>query len=475
MDFRRQLAESSGIERPTKKFKSSTPKGVKLAAGYTDRTKGRSDEEEDDKAKRIKALEEVMKLGQIDEATFEKLRDEIVGGDISATHLVKGLDRRLLERVRRGEDVYNSLPKPEPEAPIADVDEEFDKLEEKELAPVTREKTPKKGELAQIQAESSSTGTKRSRDQILADFKAQRKAALEAKAATLDLGSKFRKIGEKKDGPRIEIDENGREILITTDENGNIKRKVRKAKTQDAAQTDLVESMKKKEILGADVAIPEALPVQQEDSESEDIFEGVGDEYDPLGGLEDDDVTSSEEEGEEKTKPISKPKESISVTSTENIESKSTKEPAATTKTAPRNYFGDKPATAEDEPQFNPLSDPTILAALRRSRDAAVVDKASVDPEEEARRKKREAMLASANRDFDDLDMGFGASRFDDADEMEAGDDVKFSEWKGTAGDDGEEGDKERGGKKRKRGPKKRKGDKDSAADVMKVLEQRKR
>src|SRR4051794_27934097 len=107
-DFARQLAEHkrelSG-QPPTKKFRfSAAPKGTKLAQGYQDRTSlrradGEDAETHDDKEKRLKALEEMMKLQQIDQSTFEKLRDEIgVGGDASSTHLVKGLDWKLLER-----------------------------------------------------------------------------------------------------------------------------------------------------------------------------------------------------------------------------------------------------------------------------------------------------------------------------------------------------------------------------------------
>ena len=48
-----------------------------------------------------------MKLQQIDRPTFERLRDDIIGGDINAVHLMKGLDFKLLERVRRGEDVLS--------------------------------------------------------------------------------------------------------------------------------------------------------------------------------------------------------------------------------------------------------------------------------------------------------------------------------------------------------------------------------
>ena len=92
-----------------KKFKSaSAPKGSRLAKGYEDRTSLRREHEDEQtaKEKKLKELEEMMKNEKIDQATFEKLRDQMgVGGDLESTHLVKGLDRKLLERVRRGDDL----------------------------------------------------------------------------------------------------------------------------------------------------------------------------------------------------------------------------------------------------------------------------------------------------------------------------------------------------------------------------------
>ena len=53
-----------------------------------------------DLEQRIAALEELVKKGQIDRATFEKLRIELgVGGDVQSTHMVKGLDWELLKKV----------------------------------------------------------------------------------------------------------------------------------------------------------------------------------------------------------------------------------------------------------------------------------------------------------------------------------------------------------------------------------------
>ncbi|KAH7064741.1 hypothetical protein B0J12DRAFT_706521 [Macrophomina phaseolina] len=504
IDFQRQLAEQRYGDRPAKKFKSSAaPKGSRLAAGYVDRARTREEEqdEEDDRARRIKALEESYKLGQIELAIFEKLRDEITGGDVAATHLVKGLDRKLLERVRRGEDVLgvgggsqSSEQQPEP-----DVDDEFEKLEEKEVAPVAKEHKEKKGQTALA-------STKRKRDEILAELKAQRKAAAEAKAAAQpQLGSKFRKIGQR-DGacPRIERDEKGREVLVTLDEDGNVKRKVRKVKEETEeehkAPSGLLMPDKDAKPLGIDASeLPKAPPPPPEDDDNDsDIFEGVGDNYDPLAGLGDDDDSSSsdDEDGEVKAPELSKSKEKAgSSSSTPGRDSMpapppppmKSSDPTAIPKT---NYFNDMTDTrtsAISGPPSNPLNDPTILAAIRKARDINP-DRLRADddedgesptrknPDEEARLRKRAQMLSMQDRDMEDMDMGFGSSRFDDAEDLEEDTKIKLSEWKGVGMDNDDEdgGKRERGGKQRKRGGKKRKGDKDSAADVLRVIEQRK-
>ena len=90
-DFARQLAERNQAADKQKKFRTSAPKGSKLAQGYVDRAKTREDEEADERSARLKALEEALKKEEIDPATYEKLRFQIAGGDLSSTHLVKGL------------------------------------------------------------------------------------------------------------------------------------------------------------------------------------------------------------------------------------------------------------------------------------------------------------------------------------------------------------------------------------------------
>ncbi|KAK8151411.1 hypothetical protein BKA80DRAFT_292763 [Phyllosticta citrichinensis] len=494
IDFQRQLAEQrAGSQPSTKKFRSAAaPKGSRLATGYTDRTQNRVDEDDDadDRAKRIKALEESMKLGQIDQDTFEKLRDQITGGDVSATHLVKGLDRQLLERVRRGEDVLGvgSGSKPGEKEPEPDVDDEFEQLEQRAVAPVVREKTEKKGETALA-------GTKRTRNEILAELKAQRQAAAAAKAAAQpQLGSKFKRLGahQTETYPRIEIDERGREVLITLDEDGHVKRKVRKIKAETEPEekaSSLPMPDPKAMPLGMDV--PEQ-PQEEEEDDEEDIFEGVGAEYDPLAELGDDDSSSEEEDGEVTAptgpkSPSDEPSRGISPVSdkSDSAAMPPPPKPAASGTIPKTNYFNDSsPASSTSaNPPSNPLTDPTILAAIRKAKEidperlrADGDSSTAKDPAEEARLKKRAAMLAGQDRDLEDMDMGFGSSRFDDAEEMEEeGTKIKLSEWKGMGGgDDDDDGGKEKGGKKRKRGPKKRKGDKDSAADVLKTMERMK-
>ncbi|KKY28339.1 putative red-like protein [Diplodia seriata] len=502
LDFQRQLAEQrAGEHRPAKKFKASAaPKGSRLAAGYTDRARARvgdgdGDDDDDaaagdDRARRVKALEESHKLGQIDQATFESLRDQITGGDVTATHLIKGLDRKLLERVRRGEDVLGvgggaraAEKEPEP-----DVEDEFEKLEEKEIAPVVREKKEKKGETALA-------GTKRTRDAILAELKAQRKAAAEAKAAAQpQLGSKFRRIGHASGKfPRIERDEKGREVLLTLDEDGNVKKKVRKVKANaenEKAPSGLLMPDKDAKPLGMEV--PEHVKaLVEEDDDDGDIFEGVGDSYDPLAGIGGDDSSDEDEEdslrgaGPAESKDVAK-SPSSTPEEADAVDMSPPPNPSEPTTIPKTNYFKDMPSRDTSSitgPPSNPLTDPTILAAIRKARDINPEklrgdddDKGSKrkNPEEEARLKKRAEMLSLRDRDLDDMDMGFGSSRFDDAEDMDEDTKIKLSEWKGKGVDDDEEGGKDRGGKQRKRGPKKRKGDKDSAADVLKVMEQRK-
>jgi hypothetical protein len=502
-DFARQVRERNAGLQPnkTKKFKSYTPKGVKLGAGYTDRAKARAEgegnEDAEDKAERVKALEEQMKLGQISQEVFEALRDKITGGDAASSHLVKGLDWKLLERVRRGEDVMGTgegtAVAEEEQEPEADVDDELEKLGEVEVEALKKEKVAKKGNMA---PPPPVAGKKRSRDEIMAELKAQRQAAAEArKAAEPQLGDRWQKVSDKKK-PKIEIDSKGREVLITVDENGVVKKRVRK---QQIAQTEeAVAAMgapdASKTVLGADVSIPE--PSNQKDTAQEpadddddDIFEGVGTDYNPLGNMpDDDDDDDSDSDDNDDEPPRKKPQSEEPLSATREYSAEDSDQEAETAAPAPsaaqpparRNYFNDTMSTS-DEAHHDHLAG--IQEVLKK---AAKMDPLANENEEEdraareakeAQRKKHAQMLANQDRDLDDMDMGFGGSRNDDEGEDEDGMKVKLAEWKGgRAGDDGWEEDDGKGGgrEKRKRKPKKRKGDTNNMSDIMRVIEGRK-
>ena len=484
-DFARQVAERNAALNPsaTKKFRSTAaPKGTKLGSGYTDRTQQRITEEEDEKAMRVKSLEEMVKLGQMEQATFEALRDEIVGGDVKNVHLVKGLDRKLLERVRRGEDVLSDTRKLI-QAPAeiessgqlrsavddVDVDEELGKLEEKEVQPISKAESEKKGQMAPPPVASK----KRTRDDILKELKASRQAAaMTQKAPEPSLGPRFTKLGGKKEKSRIEKDERGREVLITVDENGKVKRKVKKSQPDEERRDHgLLMPDKDAKPLGMEVA--QQAPSPEEDGV--DIFEGVGADYDPLEGLEDDDES---EHGEELGRhPSPSTGDASGAASPASTDRSSMRPPPLPTKatSGKRNYFGDRvdDDVADTKLTSNNLTDPTILAALKKASAINPLPAGNPDAgneEEIAKLARRRKMLETHDRDAEDMDLGFGSSRFGDEEEAEETK-VKLSVW----GKDGGEGEGRGAGKgPRKRGPKRRKGDANNAADVLEAMERRK-
>lgn len=489
-DFAKQLAEHkrelSG-QPPTKKFRSSAaPKGTKLAHGYQDRTSlrradGEDVETRDDKEKRLKALEEMMKLQQIDQATFEKLSEEIgVGGDISSTHLVKGLDWKLLERVKRGEDVSagpaGEQKEPEGETK-ADVDDELESVLAKEVESVAIEPKPKKGEMASPVSEPATQGQRVSRDEILQRLKASRALDKQEEVSLPvepSLGERFKKVGSGNQSEKKRFTEvvhgRRREVLITTDRDGRTKRKVRWLDKEAPAVSNEASKESTKAVLGMEVpaelaAKHEAMLLEQQQAEEEDndIFAGVGADYNPLADVSDASDEESHHDGEIKAADLTAGTAGPKATPTPDI-----------TTVQPRNYFPTKAPEAPEAPTESPnplVSDPAVIAALKRaaeirlprdetdSGELAIAPEAQ-DPDQISRRKLFLENLKKRDReDAMDMDLGFGESRFGD-DEDEDG-----PTW------DGEDGEKKRG---RKRGPKKRKGDKDSIHDVMGVLAGRK-
>ena len=475
------------------------PKGVKLASGYVDRAHQRQDDAADDREQRLKALEVLLKKEEIDRETYDKLRFEIAGGSLDSTHLVKGLDFKLLERVRKGEDVYGSKKKEaaegdvhgdddkgddEPdgddgvEGDVADVDDAFDELEGREVQTLQKEKTDtKKGQLSTV---SLVPGKKRSRDQILAELKAAREAAKAQK--TSSLGSRFKKIGStQKPGTRIERDSKGREVMIIVDEDGHEKRKVRKLRPQEEEENDILTPNPDAKPLGMDVPEQYRQRQQQELEQDEDldIFDGVGDDYDPLAGMDASDSDSDDEKAKAEKDHQEAPK-ALRTGATDAELMPPPPRPVAAG--APRNYFKDAKSglLSMKETKAPSLSDPDIMAAIKRAAALHPVESEEDDKaKEEARamEERRKKLLQMSDRDDQDLDMGFGTSRFEDEEDFDESK-VKLSKWRGADGgddDDGGEGRDKGGQGKRKRGPKKRKGDVNKAEDVLRVMEQRKK
>ncbi|KAH0028631.1 hypothetical protein KCU80_g12787, partial [Aureobasidium melanogenum] len=154
----------------------------------------------------------------------------------------------------------------------------------------------------------------------------------------------------------------------------------------------------------------------------------------------------------------------------------------------PRNYFKSTTTitseTAEPQAPQNPFNDAAFLAAIKKagalSNISLSLNASSDDPSapesaeaKELRLQKRAQMLAASDRDLEDMDLGFGSSRFGDEEEGDDGQRIKLSTWKGTGDDDDDDG-YEGGSKEKKKRGRKRKGDKNSAQDVLSVMERRK-
>lgn len=451
-----------------------------MASGYVDRAKEREKDTADDREAKLKALEESLKKGELDREAYDKLRFEIAGGDLESTHLVKGLDLKLLARVRRGEDVYGGKKRTSGDSNEGsgpeDIDGEFDALQEVEVQRRETQATKKKGQLATVPV---AAGKKRTRDQILAELKASREAAKAQQVSTL--GSRFRKIGVKqKPGTRIERNSRGEEVLIIVDEDGHEKRKVRRTNRADEDRgSDLSMPDPKAKPLGMEV--PEAFrnqgEAEDEEDESANIFDDVDDDYDPLAGLE---ASGSELSGDEDADADA----GLAEERPEKAAAKSEREEGATAESSAReggprkdrNYFKDSKTglLSTQTEQAPSLSDPAVLAAIKK---AASLRRVGVEGEDDAKAKaeaaeeRRRKLMQMSSRDEEDLDLGFGTSRLEDEDELEEQQQPRLSVW----GEDGEgaEGGVRGGSSQRKRRPRKRKGDVNSAADVLRVMEER--
>ena len=350
---RRPAPFTSTSGPPAKKFRAlAAPRGVKMAAGYTDRARARAGgaaATEDDggaadaKAARIAALEAQVLEGGLSREALAALREEIAGGEAASTGLVHGLDRKLLARVRAGEDVLGFGNGTGGDEEGGDLEEELEALGRREVVvKAAPGEARKKGVLA------PGAGKKRGRDEILAAVKAARKAKAEAQEAPLRDG-RWKRVGDPERAG-LRRDRRGREVLVTVDEDGVVKRMVRRGGegVEGPARPD-----PKAVVLGAGVVVAERggkeVEVVEEDA---DIFEGVGAEYDPLGAAGADDEDDDEDDEEH------------AVTTT------TTTTPAAVTASAPsapRTYF--PPTTTTSDPPS-----PPTLPALALLRKAAHID-----------------------------------------------------------------------------------------------------
>ena len=470
VDFAHQLAErnQSGFATQKNKLRASVPKGSNFAQGYVDRAKTRQEAEEDERAARIQELDEQLKEEKIDRETYDRLRSEIAGGDLGSTHLVKGLDFKLLDRIRKGEDIYSETSLKEEDRyedsqeETEDADDVLEQLESAKVKAVEREKTKKKGQYATT---TLNPGQKRSRNQILAELKAMKAATAKAKEES-SLGSKFKKIGAKQaPGTRIERDSKGREVMIIVDEDGHERRKVRKVDMAEAEERQREEAAcMSREVLGMEV--PEFYRKQQAENGAEEedkepnIFDDAGSDYDPLAGLESE-PDLSDEEGNPTERAVEK-----------KLGSEMAPPPKRSAPSA-QNYFKDSKTGLTSEETYKSktlaVDDPVFLAALKKAKAASAAEKSEEEKRAAEREERLKKKLLENRRDDDDLDMGFGSSRLEDEADLEETK-VKLSAW-------GDEDDADSGGngkEKRKKGPKKKKGDKNNFADVMKVIERNK-
>ena len=380
---------------------------------------------------------------------------------MSSTHLVKGLDFKLLEKVRRGEDVMRAIRddgSDEEEAGQNSGDEEdvLDKVLERDIVPEKKEEKKKKGNLAP-----------KTRAEILAELKRSREAAKPVSV----LGSKFKKIGVKED----KKDENGAKVKYVTGADGRVKKMVKK----DKKKSDEPKPVSTR-IMG--MIPPPPMPGKtekkaEEEDEDVDIFEGAGTEYNPLAGLGDDDddssSSSSEEGGEEGEIHPTKRAKSEKAPGPSSKSSPPPISPSASMPPPPPppppsaskpkvNYFNEPASSAPSSDTYKPPSSASALLSSNPELAAALAKASTLKvfstPSEDEAEKRRKALMEAADRDAFDIDFGFGGSRdFGDEDDDD-----------GTVAKSGGGG-----GKKRKRGGKPKKGDKNDAGVVGKIVEER--
>ncbi|KAK6358669.1 hypothetical protein TWF730_007993 [Orbilia blumenaviensis] len=349
----------------------------------------------------------LMKLVEEGSLTREEAieQSKAFGGDAGSTHLVKGLDFKLLERARKGEDVLSGKKQDDEEAlDEEDIEDELDQALEKKVESVKRQK---KEEVDEDDDEPK----KKTRAEILAEWKKSREEAAAKKVAESSLGSKFKKFGEKEKKVKVKV---AKEEKSSKDAAPGKKRK----REHDEASKD--KPLGNGIVLGM---LPPELPSTKAASAGKDedqdmnIFDDAPDDYDPLAGLADSDDSESEDgEVEDKASKKEETQEGM---------------PPPPPPTRPRNYFAtsskdvnvstesisSKPLSGQDLANTMELS-----AAIKKAAQMRELSKADLDDEEAKKAAKHKAMLQSSSRDDEDVDMGFGGSRtFGDDDDDDLG------------------------------------------------------
>lgn len=471
VDQKRGAGSSEGTSATVR-----TLRGAKLPKGYVDRAQARRDREaggqDTDQQTRIQALEEQHRLGHMDQATLLSLVQKI-RGSTSPSNKLDDLRRRITTDSREGLNRVGS------EAMGHSADVALEELEAREVVPVQREASSKQGSFAPRPV----NGVKRSRNDILAELRASRKAQEEQQGQ--NLGESFSKVGASSHAgaPTIEVDDKGREILITVDENGSVKRKVRKAKLAPSSMGVELTGDLTPALPNTNKAVSQAQPDaatsisspaehQSDADDDDDIFANVGDYYDPLGaGTSTGKTSDSEAEDEEPRSSAAADSKSI-IPQTGGVISSGKASGGMT-----RDYFGTSQNKSPEPSPAAPFKDPTILAAIKRAaRVSGLQEREGTEQTAKKQSTAAERLLSNQDRDFEDMDLEFGASRaIDEEDVAQESSRTKFSDWKGHDAElDTDK--KDRGGaSQRKRGQKKRKGDKNSASDVLRVMNGRQR
>lgn len=251
-----------------------------LAKGYTDRAKQRNhDPVLEAEQERIDNLKTQLKQKEITHREYLERVETFASGEFQGAGMVRGLDRKLLERVRAGEDVLDQRTQAEKDsvddALEAALDQHLtaDKKEDSKLTTTTTTTSPVKPNRASVLA-----GMKRTQS--------VKGAYTSADTAPRSIDSKFKPLLKRnKDGTLTETRfEAGKKIKIIRDANGTIVKKLVK-KTDPHVKDSPVISMTTTKSSTSTPAAP--LTVQPDIAAIEpyeddgDIFSDAG-EYDPF-------------------------------------------------------------------------------------------------------------------------------------------------------------------------------------------------